>query len=170
MTRLYVGYFTREHDILQAAEAARLGKVGVYEAYTPFPVHGMDAALGVRPSRLPYVTFCAGALGLSLGLYFEWWTSAVSWRLNVGGKPYNSLPAFIPVAFEITILFAGLFTVAALLLRSGLLPGRRAPALMGVTNDRFALTFRAADPGFHEERVRTLCTEHGAVETSYVEV
>ena len=79
-------------------------------------------------------------------LLFQFWTTAVSWPINVGGKPWNSLPAFVPVTFELMVLCAGVSTVVAFVWRSGLRPGRRSPlANLRVTDDRFAIVLRDAD-------------------------
>ena len=85
-----------------------------FDAISPYAIHGMEEACGIKRSGIPYVTFVAGVTGLLSGLALTWYTSAYDWPINVGGKPAFSLPAFIPILFELTILFAALSSVAAL--------------------------------------------------------
>ncbi|MHB8872922.1 MAG: DUF3341 domain-containing protein [Myxococcaceae bacterium] len=168
--KVLVGYFETEESILGATRAARDAGLAVHDVYTPYAVHGMEEALGLRASRLPWVCFVAGAAGLAMALGLQYYTSVVSWPLNVGGKPFNSLPAFIPVTFEVTVLVAGLVSVAAFFLRSWVLPGVPALALPRVTNDRFALALSTAEAGFDVEGAQTLLRRLGAVETGLAQV
>ena len=132
--------FEREKDLLHATSAVRKEGWPVIDAFAPHAVHGLDRAMGLRASRLPWVCFILGLLGTGAILLFQYWTTAVSWPINVGGKPWNSLPAFIPVTFEVMVLSAGVGTVAAFIWWSGLRPGRRsALSDLRVTDDRFAL-------------------------------
>jgi len=161
---LVTATFAREQDLLAATRAAREAGLRIVDAHTPYAVHGLDAAMGLRPSRLTWVCFLAGATGLALALLFQYWTSATDWPINVGGKPFDSLPAFIPVAFEVTVLFAGLGAVAALLLRCGLRPGRTAilPA-PGVTDDRFALIVASHGAAHAPDEIEALLGHHRPV-------
>src|SRR5689334_9955529 len=101
-----IGFYQDPHALLEATAKARDAKYKDFDAFTPYPVHGMDAAQGLKRSSLPFVTFAAGITGCSLGFLLQYWTSVVDWPLIVGGKPFNSWPAFVPVMFECTILFA----------------------------------------------------------------
>lgn len=170
--RLFIAWFETEDDILAATTKAREAGLPIFDVYTPYAVHGMDAAMGLGTSRLTWVCFGAGLVGLAAGLSVEYYTSAVSWPLNVGGKPFNSFPAFIPVAFETTVLFAALITVAALLIKTRLFPRPTTPAevLERVTNDRFALALTTADSRWSEIAARDLTRRCGAVATAYSEV
>ena len=161
---LRVVVFGDEEHLLAAARAARARSFDVVEAYTPYPVHGLDEVLGIPRSRLPWVTLAAGATGLSLGTWLQYWASATDWPIDVGGKPFDSLPAFVPVMFELTILFAGLATFVFVLARSGLLPGRRPPRqIAGTTDDRFALVVgrHPGSPVWSE--LDAICRRHDAV-------
>lgn len=165
-----IGYFDSEEKILAATRAAREAGFPIHDVYTPYAVHGMDDAMGLRPSRLTWVTFLAGLTGGTAAMALQLYTSVVSWPINVGGKPFNSFPAFIPVTFELTILFAGLATVAAFLARCTLFPGQKRAALPRVTDDRFALALNAEGlPAELAEAEQTL-KQLGAVETAKVEV
>jgi hypothetical protein len=119
----------------------------VSDVYAPYALHGIEKLLGLRRSRLPVACFLGGAAGLGFAFWLQFWTSTQSWPLNVGGRPWNSLPAFVPVAFESMVLLAGLGAVVALLFRCGLYPGRQAllPA-EEVTDNRFAVILHAPVP------------------------
>ena len=117
--------FDDDEKMLSSAFKARDKNIKMYDVYTPFPVHGLDDAMDIKRSFLPYVTFIMGAMGLTLAMTFQWWTSAVSWPTIIGGKPFASWPAFIPVTFEVTVLFAAHGTVAAFLIFNKLYPGKQ---------------------------------------------
>lgn len=170
-TRYIHGVFTTEEHFLGATNEARERGFSIVDTYTPYPVHGIEKAMGLKHSRLTWVCFLCGAAGTILALYFQFWTSATDWPLNVGGKPFNSLPAFVPITFEITVLLAGLGVVAALFARCGLLPGRRSrqPAI-AVTDDRFVLLLCLAGAEHTVEDARDLLRLHAAEEVEdYVE-
>jgi hypothetical protein len=158
-----------EHALLDATRAAREAGLLVHDTYTPYAVHGMDEAMGLRPSRLTWVCFFAGLGGLLGGLALQIYTSAMSWPLDIGGKPFNSIPAFIPVTFELTVLCAALVTVAALFVRTRLYPGAEAGGPARVTDDRFALALMAGGARWSESRAARIAASHGAVETAFQE-
>ena len=124
-----LGIFQDEEQMKKAAGALREHNISIEDIYTPFPVHHLDEYLDIKRSRLPIVTFIAGGLGLLFSLYFQYWTSVHDWPINVGGKPMNSFIAFIPVSFEIMVLFGALITVAAFFWKGGLFPGKVNPIL-----------------------------------------
>lgn len=160
--RFLLGVFEREEDILAATNEARRRGLDIADVYTPYAVHGLDAAMGLRPSRLPWVCFALGLAGASFKVWFEFWTSAADWPINVGGKPWNSLPAFVPVTFEVMVLFAALSTVAAFLVGRGLLPGRRAKlAYPGVTDNQFALVIEETNATFDFDEVSAMLETFG---------
>jgi hypothetical protein len=161
--RVYVAAFAREHDLLRAVAAVRQRRWPIVEAYTPIPVHGLGEALGLPRSRLSAACFWCGLLGSVLALGAQFWTTAWDWPLNVGGQPWNSLPAFVPVTFEAMVLCAGLGLVFAWLLRCHLYPGKqpRVP-LSGATDDRFVLVLAQPGPGVPTTEIRTLLVDNGA--------
>ncbi len=168
--RTVVGYYENEEDVLAAVRATREAGYVIRDVFTPFAVHGMDEALGLKPSRLTFVCFGAGLFGLISALALQYYASVVSWPLNVGGKPFNSLPAFIPVAFEVTVLFAGLTTVAAFLLLTRTLPGARKLRLPRVCDDRFAILLAPSERGLDLLLAERHLRELGAAEVVQVEV
>ncbi len=147
--RFLIAFFEHEDDILGATKAARRSGHKIADVYAPYAVHGLDKAMGLAPSRLPWVCFLLGLFGAAFKVWFEFWTTAADWPINVGGKPWNSLPAFVPITFEVMVLFAGMSTVLAFLFVSGLRPGRKARMIdPSVTNHRFALVLEETDAAF----------------------
>ena len=132
------GIFEDEAAFLKAASRLR-EKTGSFEAISPYPVHGLEEALRLKRSWIPWVCFAGGLFGFSFGLWLTWWTSAVSWPVIVGGKPFWSLPAFVPVIFELTILFSALAAIGGLLYACSL-PAVRPPIIdPALTSHKFAL-------------------------------
>jgi hypothetical protein len=163
-----VGIFTDAEQLKVAAAQVHERKVRKFDAFTPFPVHGLEDAMGIKRSFLPWVTFGAGMTGGTLALIFQCWVSAVDWPLNVGGKPFISLPAFIPITFELTVLLAGLATAAAMIITCGM-PNLNPQILdPGITNDKFALFVSSEDPGYREQDFKDLMKRAGAHEVRVI--
>ena len=162
--RLFIGMFDNEHDTLEAIRASRRRGLKIVDVYGPYAVHGLDEAMGLQSSRLPWVVFAMGLLAAAFKVWFEFWTTAVDWPLNVGGKPFNSLPAFVPVTFEVMVLGAGITAVLAFLIVCRLRPGKKAVLPVGrVTDDRFAVVLEQSDSTFDPVEVELLFREHHAV-------
>jgi hypothetical protein len=138
-----IGFFDDPHALIEATEKVRDAHYRNFDVYTPYPVHGLDAAQGLKRSPIPFVTFACGLTGAALGFLLQYWTSTIDWPIIVGGKPFNSWPAFIPVMFETTILFSGLGTVAAMFFLNGLPNTRRKTFDPAVTRDRYAIVIEA---------------------------
>src|SRR5947208_1050305 len=100
----YAAIFNGEQKTVRAATKIREMGFKKFDAISPYPVHGMEEAVGIPRSVIPYVTFVGGILGCCVAVLLTIWTSAYDWPINVGGKPNNSLPAFIPIFFELTVL------------------------------------------------------------------
>jgi len=161
--KLLVAGFAGESELLEAINAVRERGWPIVEAFTPYPVHGLDRALGLRRSRLSVACFLCGLLGVSLALAFQYWSTGRDWPLNVGGQPWNSLPAFVPVTFEAMVLFAGLGLVFAWLLRCRLYPGKKAFVPMPrMTDDRFVLVLQEPGTAAAGDELRDLLEGHGA--------
>jgi hypothetical protein len=162
--QVLIGSFATEEDILAATRAAREHGLRIADVYTPYAVHGLGRALGLRPSRLPWVCFGLGLLGAVFKLAFQFWAMAWSWPMNVGGKPWNSLPAYVPVTFEVMVLLAGVGVVLAFFLRCRLFPGKEAaPLFQGATDDRFVLVLEQPQDAGDANVARRLFDEFHAV-------
>ncbi len=134
-----IGFFSGPSALLEAMKKAKAAKYESVDAYSPFPIHGMDDAQGLKRSFLPYITFAFGLTGFITAFALQYWTSAVDWPLNVGGKPLNSWPAFVPIMFELTVLFAGVSTGVGMILINRLPNVTKKSFDARLTSDRFAL-------------------------------
>lgn len=163
--RVLIGVFEAEEDILAATRASREAGHKIVDVYAPYPVHGLDRAMALPPTRLPRICLLFGLLGAAAKVWFEYWATAWDWPINVGGRPWNSLPAFVPVTFEVMVLFAGVSTVLAFLFVSRLLPGKR-PMMPagGVTDNRFALVVAHHNAAVDVAEVLALFKRYGAVQ------
>jgi hypothetical protein len=115
MKSFVLAEFGSEEAILAAARALRAKGHAAVDLHSPVPIHGAEEALGLRKSRVPIVALVGGVSGAALGYLLQWWTVAVDWPLNVGGRPPHSAPAFIPVTFELGVLVASLSIFLGLL-------------------------------------------------------
>ena len=117
-----VGVFEDEDVLLNAVHKVRGSGVKIHEVYSPFPVHGLDDALGYKRTRLPIAAFIFGLTGTSLALIMQIWMLGFDWPMIIGGKNFASLPPFIPVTFEMTVLLSALGMVATFLIVSDMKP------------------------------------------------
>ncbi|MCP4784842.1 MAG: DUF3341 domain-containing protein [Fuerstiella sp.] len=164
--RVLLATFDHEDDLLAATKAVRERGLRIVDAFTPYAVHGLDRAMGLKPSRLTWVCFICGMTGALGMLWFEHWTASVWWPIDVGGKPWNSLPSDVPVAFEAAVLLAGFGSVFALFGVSRLFPGKKShPIRPRVTDDRFVLVIDESDAAFDVSTVQSMLTEYNVVET-----
>lgn len=156
----WMAEFENEHDLLHAAEKVRDAGYTKTDAFTPFPVHGIDHALGIKPTILPFIVLCAGLTGLFTALLMQWWMNGVDYKYIISGKPFGITPASIPVSFELTILFSAFTSVLGMLALNGL-PRFSNPVFTNAkfdraTNDRFFLYVDATDKYYNRESVREL--------------
>ena len=169
-TRALLALYEEPDQLLRAAATAKEHGFEGLDAYTPYPVHGLSEALGIKKSWVPYVTLVMGLGGAALGLAFQIWTSAIDWPIIVGGKPFVSLPAFIPVTFECGVLLGGTMTLAALLAACGL-PNLKTPVLdRSLTNDRFGLYVPEYGPNWNEERILKVLQSTDPLEVKVIRV
>lgn len=119
-----LGVFDDEDTLIHAVEKVRGKGVKIHEVYSPFPVHGLDEALGYKKTRLPIAAFMFGMTGTSLALIMQIWMLGYDWPMIIGGKNFASLPPFIPVTFELTVLLSALGMVATFLIVSDMKPYR----------------------------------------------
>lgn len=160
--------FERPEPLVAAARRAREAGYRRMEAYAPFPVHGLAEAVGFHRTRLPLLVLFGGIIGGAGGYLLQYYTMVVAYPINVGGRPLNSWPSFMPVTFELTVLVAGLTAVLGMLALNGLPmpyhPLFHVERFAHATQDRFFLCIEAADPKFDVEQTRAFLRSLGAAE------
>lgn len=162
------GIWEDDHDCVVAATKVREAGFKKFDAITPFPVHGMEEAVGIKRSPIPYVTFTMGLIGLLSALALTYWTSAVDFPLNIGGRPFFSGPAFVPILFELMVLFAALSSVVALFALCRL-PKIDPPIIdPALTSHKFAIFIPETDVGYNQERCEQLLKSLGAKEVKRI--
>ena len=165
--------FDSPDTLKEAAHRAHEEGYRKMDAYTPFPVEGLDDALGFKPSRLSLIVLIGGLAGLALGYGLQYWISVIDYPVLVGGKPYHSWPAFIPVTYELMILSASIAAVVGMLALNGLPmpyhPVFNAPRFNLASNDRFFLCIESEDPKFDREKTKKFLEQCHPYEVSEVE-
>lgn len=155
--------FGNPKSLMEAVRVVREKGYRGLDAYTPYPVHGLSEALGYKISWMPRVTKTAFFTGAGLAFTFEAWTMAWAWPLNIAGKPFVSVPAFMPITFEGGILIAGISTFTAVFIALRLHPGPKfQPLDPRLTNDRFGLLVPVRP--YESANVQSLLKSLGAVE------
>src|SRR5437667_2809015 len=150
--------------VVLVAAVRRVREAGYAEidAFTPFPVEGLAEAVGFSASRVPLITFIGGLIGCFGGFFLQYYPNVIGYPLNIGGRPYNSWPSFIPITFELTILCAALATVFGMLALNRLPtpyhPVFNVPRFALATRDRFFLCVKARDPKFDREKTGQFLT------------
>lgn len=147
-----VAEFDTPTALVQAARAARDAGYTKMDAYTPFPVEGLPEALGFRRTKMPMLILIGGIVGAISGFALQYYCAVISYPINIGGRPLNSWPSWIPVTFELTVLIASLTAVFGLLALCGLPmpyhPLFHVPRFALATRDHFFLCIESADPRF----------------------
>jgi len=167
-----VGYFDTPGELVRACEELRDAGYRKFDAHSPFPVHGIERAMGLRSSRVPWVSLAGGIFGGLSGLALQIWTMGIDYPQNISGKPLVAFQAYVPVTFELTILFAAFGTFFATWGLSGLPeffhPVMQHPTFGRVTDDKFFISVEAVDPRFELEKTRALLQTTGAKEIQEV--
>lgn len=141
-TDVIYGLYNDEEDLLRAVKVAKRDHLDIYDVYSPFPVHGLDPLLGLEESRLHQAGFIYGALGTCTAFLGMTWIFTKDWPNIFGGKPYWSVPAFIPITFEMTVLFAAIGMTVTFYIINGLGPGVVNKHLDDrITDDKFCIAF-----------------------------
>lgn len=157
------GLYGDEQDLLEAVKAAREKDLEIYDVYSPFPVHGLDPLLGLKESRLHIAGFFFGLTGTLIAFLGMTWIFTKDWPVIFGGKPYWSVPAFIPITFELTVLLAAIGMTVSFFVVSGLGPGVHNDILHErISDDKFCLAFEKSEAD--ENAVRSLFDETAAEE------
>ncbi len=165
--------FNDPNELVAAVRSAREAGYRQLDAYTPFPIEELAEALGMHGSRLPLIVLIGGIVGGLAGFLLQYYTAAVDFPINVGGRPFNSWPSFIPITFETTVLVAALSAVLGMLALNGLPmpyhPVFNVPRFALATRDRFFLCIEATDPQFDREGTRRFLERLVPREVSEVE-
>jgi hypothetical protein len=160
-------------ELLAAARRLRAAGYRRFDTFSPFPIHGMDQAMGLGRSRVPFFTLAGGLFGLMFAQTLQWYQSAVAYPLITGGKPLNSTEAFLPITFETTILYASFGAIAGMLVQNGL-PRLFHPVFRGrnfarATSDGFFLAVEADDPKFDRGEIAGVLETMGGTRIEMLE-
>ena len=141
-TKVLYGLYNDEEDLKTAVKTANKAHLEIMDVFTPFPVHGLDPILGLKESRLHILGFIYGAIGCSFAFLAMSWIFTRDWPMMFGGKPYWSVPAFIPITFELTVLFSAWGMTITFYTICGMWPGVKAKTLDNrITDDKFCIAF-----------------------------
>lgn len=164
--KFLLGVYNDELTLLDAVKKVRAAGVRIHEVFTPFPVHGIDEALGHRPTGIHTAGFFFGLTGVALMFLYITWINTVNYPTIFGGKPYFSLPAYVPILFEVTVLSASVGMVIVYFVLNGLNPIKQKPVLDERSSDDKFIIAVSADEMQEKEReeVASLLKENGAVE------
>jgi len=159
--------FEQPDDLIHAAAKAHEAGYRKMDAYTPFPVHGLTEALGIPRTRLPVLVFMGGCCGAIVGFMLQYWTMSIDYPLNIGGRPANSIPSWVVITFECTILFAALTTVLGMIglnrLPQPYHPVFNVPAFTKASKGGFFLCIESNDPNYDEVKTAEfLRSQHSA--------
>ena len=160
----YLCIYQNQTDVIAAARKLRHLKISKMDAFSPFPIHGLDPAMGIKKSWMSAITLFVGLTGGSLALLFQYWAMSIDWQINVGGKPAFSWPSFVPIVFEATVLLGGVATALALfglIIKSNF---KKPIYDLRFTDDRFGLLVCASDPNFQANQVESVLRECNAEE------
>jgi Protein of unknown function (DUF3341) len=166
--------FATPEQLLEAAHRTHDAGFHRVDAFSPFPIEGLADAVGFHHTRLPLVVLAAGVLGGFTGFFMQYYAAVVSYPINVGGRPLNSWPAFIPITFEMIILFAAAAAVFGMFIMNGLPtpyhPVFNVPRFALASRDRFFLCIKAGDPMFDPELTRKFMESLNPREVSEIDV
>ena len=162
-----LGVYEDEDVLLKAVQQVRKEKIKIHEVYTPYPVHGLDDALGYKRSKLSVAAFFFGLLGTFLALLMQYYMLGIDWPMNIGGKDFTPLPIFIPVTFELTVLLSALGMVATFLIISDLFPYKR-PKLFDLrsTDDKHVMAIDLSKNTIEAAAIKKIVKDSGASEVN----
>lgn len=171
--KVLVAEFDTPAEIVKAAGAVADAGYRDFDAHTPFPIHGLDRAMKVPASKLGWIVFGHGLFGGLFAFWLQWWTSTIDYPMIIGGKPYFSFQAFVPVTFALTILFSAFGAVFGMLFLNGLPRWHHAtlthPDFLRATDDRFFISIESTDPKFDATKTRELLEQVGGKRIALLE-
>ncbi|MFZ1518340.1 MAG: quinol:electron acceptor oxidoreductase subunit ActD [Ignavibacteriaceae bacterium] len=165
--------FKTPNEIINAAKKVSNAGYIHFDVNTPYPVHGMDKAMKIKPSKLGFVTLVMGLSGAAIALLLMFWTMSVDYPIVIGGKPFFALPAFIPITFELTVLLATLSTVGAMIALFFRLPDNQHPLhdteyMRSVSADKYGVVIEAEDVKFDEKSVLDFLKKLNPISTEII--
>lgn len=168
-----IAEFDKPADVMHAAEQVRDAGYKVWDVHTPYPIHGMDDAMGLKNSKVGWFSFIGGVSGYTTGMLLIWWTNAVDYKIMIGGKPMFSPFGAFPPSYELTILF-GAFGALLGMLFLNRLPRLNHPLLKHdrfklVTHDKYFIVIETADPKYSPKETRELLEKTGSKRIELVE-
>jgi hypothetical protein len=160
-------------EVYHAAELVRDAGYSQWDVYAPFPIHGIEDAMGAGRTKLPLLVACGAFTGTGLALLMQWWMTHVDYPLVVHGKPTDAWEPFVPIVFEISVLLAAFTALISMLAMNGLPrwyhPLFKKDRFLRVSQDRFAIAIEASDPRFDPAATRKLLVDSGARAIELVE-
>ena len=165
--------FKNPGHLMKAAKLTYKAGYKKFDCHSPFPIHGMDDAMGLKPSQLGYIVMAHGLIGFLGGLALQIWTSTIAYPINISGKPFMNLPAFVPVTFELTILLSAFGAVFGMFFLNNM-PKHHNPLFNSerfkkVTDDGFFVVIESSDPLYNDEKTRKFLEDAGAVHLELIE-
>jgi hypothetical protein len=168
-----IATFDTPRDLYHAAELVRDAGYKNWDCITPFPVHGLDTAMGLKRSRVPRISLAGGITGFCTGMTLIWWTGGVDYKLIVGGKPLFSPLFAFPISYELTILFTAFATIGGMFILNGLPmhyhPVLKSDRIKAVMTDSFCIVIEARDPRFNLANTTDLLTKAGGKDVKELE-
>lgn len=168
-----IATFDTAPDVYHAAEKVRDAGFKHWDCITPFPIHGLDKAMGVKRSRVPRFSLAGGLLGFTTGMSLIYWSSAIDYPLIVGGKPYFSPLYAFPVSYELTILFTAFATIIGMFILNGLPmhyhPVLKSSKIVSGMDDKFHIVIESADPKFNLAHTKALLEQAGGKDIEELE-
>ncbi len=162
-----VGVYGDDESTLKAVKSIRGAGLKIHEVFSPFPIHGIDDALGYKRSRLPKAAFMFGTLGFALALTMQFWMMGFDWPMIIGGKNFASLPPFVPVTFELTVLLSALGMVGTFMVASNLKPYKR-PRIFDerITDNKHVIAIDLGENKLSKKEITDLVSKTGAEEVN----
>jgi len=166
-TNYILGVYDDEDEVLHAVSAVKAKGIKIEDVYTPFPIHGLDVAVGHARTRLPIAAFMFGSLGMICALALISYTMVFDWPMIIGGKDFFALPNWIPVTFEGTVLFTAFGLVTTFCISNNLYPGNKAEPLdLRITDDKFVMAINVDKNKVSAADIKKALKDSGAIEVN----
>ena len=162
-----IGVYGDDHHALEAVKSINKAGVKIHEVFSPFPIHGIDEAMGYKRSRLPKAAFMFGTLGFALALTMQFWMLGYDWQMIIGGKNFASLPPFIPVTFELTVLLSALGMVFTFFVASDLKPYKKPRIFdLRITDNKHVIAIDLGSNKLSKSEISKIVAQTGAEEVN----